>query len=140
MFANSPDKIVILTGEENTGPNFERAQAPEERFLRFASSVMDFAAAFARAPEANPLVSQLVRSATSIVTNCAEANASETTADFVQKCSIPRREAAETRYGIKTTAFRARGARSSTAALLLEREPSVRIFGTIVSRSNCSNS
>ena len=125
--------------QEKKRPDFDRQQALEERLLRFASSVMDFAGAFARAPESKPLVSQLVRSATSIGANYAEANASESKADFVHKCSIARKEAAETRYWLKLAAFRGLGERSSTAALLEESEQLVRIFGAIVSRSKRSD-
>ena len=125
---------------EQKKPDFDRQQALEERLLRFASSVMDFAGEFARAPEAKPLVSQLVRSATSIGANYAEANAGESKADFAHKCAIARKEAAETRYWLKLAAFRGLGERSSTAALLEECEQLVRIFGAIVSRSKRGDS
>jgi four helix bundle protein len=128
-----------LKNEEKKRPDFDRQHALEERLLRFASSVMDFAGAFARSPEAKPLVSQMVRSAASIGANYAEANASESRADFVHKCSIARKEAAETRYWLKLAAFRGLGERSSTAALLEESEQLVRIFGAIVSRSKRSD-
>jgi four helix bundle protein len=130
----------ILKDEQKKRPDFDRQQALKERLLRFASSVMDFAGAFARTPEAKPLVSQLVRSATSIGANYAEANAGESKADFVHKCSIARKEAAETRYWLKLAAFRGLGEQSSTVALLEECGQLVRIFGAIVSRSKRDDS
>lgn len=129
-----------MKDEEKKRPDFDRQQALEERLLRFASAVMDCAGAFARTPESKPLVSQVVRSATSIGANYAEANASESKADFVHKCSIARKEAAETRYWLKLAAFRGLGEQSSIAALLEESEQLVRIFGAIVSRSKRSDS
>lgn len=92
------DKFDILKEAEKKMPNFDRQRALEERLLRFTSDVMDFVSSFTREFEVKPLVSQLVRSATSIGANYAEANASESKADFVHKCSISRKEAAEMRY------------------------------------------
>lgn len=129
-----------MKDEEKKRPDFDRQQALEKRLLRFASAVMDCAGAFARTPESKPLVSQVVRSATSIGANYAEANASESKADFVHKCSIARKEAAETRYWLKLASFRGLGEQSSIAALLEESEQLVRIFGAIVSRSKRSDS
>jgi len=125
---------------EKKRPDFDRQQALEERLLCFASSVMDFAGAFVRMPEAKPLVSQLIRSATSIGANYAEANAGESRADFVHKCSIARKEAAETRYWLKLAAFRGLGDKASADELLDESEQLVRIFAAIVSRSKRGDS
>ena len=128
-----------MKDEEKKRPDFDRQQALEERLLRFASGVLDFAGAFARAPETKPLVSQLVRSATSVGANYAEANAGESKADFIHKCSIARKEAAETRYWLKLAAFRGLGDKASAESLLDECEQLVRIFATIVSRSKRSD-
>lgn len=120
-------------------PDFDRQRAMEERLLRFASAVMDFVGGFARTFEVKPLVSQLVRSATSIGANYAEANASESKADFVHKCTVSRKEAAETRYWLKLAIFRELGDTSAAIALLDECEQLVRIFSSIVSRSKRGN-
>lgn len=101
---------------------------------------MDFVGALARTPEAKPLVSQLVRSASSIGANYAEANAGAARAEFVHKCSIARKEAGETRYWLKLAAFRGLGDKASPDALLDESEQLVRIFGAIVSRSKRGDS
>jgi len=111
----------ILKDEKKKRPDFDRQQALEERLLRFARTL-----------EAKPLVSQLVRSATSIGANYAEANAGESKADFVHKCSIARKKAAETRYWLKLVAFRGLGDKASADALLGECEQLVRIFAAIV--------
>lgn len=129
-----------MKNEDAKGPDFNRQQELEERLLRFASSVMDVVGTFARAPETKPLVSQLVRSASSVGANYAEANASESRADFVHKCSIARKEASETRYWLKLAAFRGLGDKSAILALLDECEQLVRIFAAIVSRSKRASS
>jgi len=129
-----------LKDEEKKRPDFDRQQALEERLLCFASSVMEFAGAVVRMPEAKPLVSQLSRSATSIGAKYAEANAGESRADFVHKCSIARKEAAETRYWLKLAAFRGLGDKASADELLDESEQLVRIFAAIVSRSKRGDS
>lgn len=129
-----------VNDEQKKRPDFDRQQALEERLLRFASSVMDFAGAFAQVPETRPMVSQLVRSASSIGANYAEANASESKADFIHKCSISRKEASETRYWLKLAIFRGLGDKTSADKLLDESEQLVRLFASIVGASRRTGS
>jgi four helix bundle protein len=76
----------------------------EARTAAFAERVIDFAAQLDRNPVSLPLISQLVRSATSIGANYCEADDAETKRDFSHKIGLCRKEARETKYWFRMIA------------------------------------
>ena len=73
----------------------------EERLLKFSKEIIFFCK---KVPENNitrPIISQLVRSATSVGANYIEANSSFSPKDFASKISICRKEAQETKYWLR---------------------------------------
>lgn len=76
----------------------------EERTARFAERVIDFAVGIERNAVTLPLISQLVRSATSIGANYCEADDAESKKDFRHKIGLCRKEARETKYWFRMIA------------------------------------
>jgi four helix bundle protein len=76
----------------------------EERTAVFSEQVIDFALAIKRNPVTTPLISQLIRAATSIGANYCEANNGESKRDFRHKIAICRKEALETKYWFRMIA------------------------------------
>ena len=73
----------------------------EERTLKFSKEVLIFLSGLTSSPINNPIISQLVRSATSVGANYREANVASSKKDFKNKISISRKEANETKYWIE---------------------------------------
>jgi four helix bundle protein len=76
----------------------------EERTARFSERVIDFAIELDRNAVTLPIISQLVRAATSIGANYCEADDAESKKDFRHKIGICRKEARETKYWFRMIA------------------------------------
>jgi four helix bundle protein len=71
----------------------------ELRFLEFGVSVIKL---FGQKPSLpTPVINQVIRSATSIGANYAEAQSAVSRRDFINKIGISKKEAAETRYWLQ---------------------------------------
>jgi four helix bundle protein len=81
-----------------------------------------------------PIISQLVRSSTSIGANYAEADAANTRKDFMYKLSICRKESKETMYWISL--LREAYPRAATQLTSLENESLelIRIFSAVLAK------
>lgn len=73
----------------------------EDRTINFSVNIIERCGKFATTPTLKPLVIQIIRSATSIGANYAEANNASSRADFKNKLYISKKEAAETIYWLK---------------------------------------
>jgi four helix bundle protein len=82
-------------------PLHERARALEERTARFGEEVIVFARTVSLTVVTRPLVSQLVRSATSVGANYCEADDSESKKDFHHKIGICRKESREAKHWLR---------------------------------------
>lgn len=69
----------------------------EERTAVFSERVIDFVVEIERNAVTSPLISQLVRSATSIGANYCEADDAESKRDFRHKIGLSRKESRETK-------------------------------------------
>ena len=76
----------------------------EERTAKFGERVISFCGCVSRNRVTDPLVSQLVRSATSIGANYMEANNASSKKDFRNKIFICKKEASETKYWLRMIA------------------------------------
>ena len=79
----------------------------EERTAKFSERVINFATEITRNPVTAPLISQLIRSATSIGANYCEADDAETKRDFRRKIGLCRKETRETKYWFRMIAHAA---------------------------------
>lgn len=82
----------------------EKIQALEDRTVAFSVSVVRICGKYAKNVTYRSLVDQVIRSATSIGANYAEANNASSKTDFKNKIFIAKKEAAETRYWLKVLA------------------------------------
>src|ERR1043166_1809215 len=81
---------------------------------------------------------QLLRCGTSIGANMEEAQAAQSSADFISKCTIALKEARETVYWLRLMQA-SRCANGSFAAALNEADELSRIIGSIVVRTRSTN-
>jgi len=73
-----------------------------ERVFRFACEVVELHDVLAhRSPGSREISRQLVRAATSIGANLEEADAGQSRADFIAKCTISLKEARESHYWLR---------------------------------------
>jgi len=89
------EKFVSESNEE------EKVYDIFERLYNFSERIIDIAESLPDAKACNILSDQLVKSGTSIGSNMEEADGSVTKRDFINKVTISRNEARETRYWLK---------------------------------------
>ncbi len=73
----------------------------EERTAKFSENIVDFIKSLDKNEINGPLISQMIRSATSIGANYMEANQAISRKDFKNKIHICRKEANETKYWLR---------------------------------------
>jgi four helix bundle protein len=73
----------------------------EERTARFGENIIEFVKSFERNDVNRPLISQIVRSATSIGANYMEADGAESRKDFHHKIALCKKEAKETKHWLR---------------------------------------
>lgn len=73
----------------------------EERTAKFGEDVIDFAKSLKETTINKPLITQIVRSATSIGANYMEANQASSKKDFRNKISFCKKESNETKHWIR---------------------------------------
>jgi four helix bundle protein len=76
----------------------------EDRTAKFGEDVIKFAYSLEKNAINNPLISQLVRAATSVGANYMEADAASSKKDFQNKISISKKEAKETMHWFRMIA------------------------------------
>jgi four helix bundle protein len=80
---------------ESVRPRFDL----EERTAAFGESIIAFARSLARDEITIPLISQLVRSGTSVGANYCEADDASSKKDFRYRIGVCKRESRETKFG-----------------------------------------
>jgi four helix bundle protein len=103
----------------------------EERTAAFAERVIDFALGIRRDAVTTPLISQLVRSATSVGANYCEADDAETKRDFRHKVGLCRKESRETKYWFRMIVRASPSAREEAKVLWQEAKELRLIFSKI---------
>lgn len=76
----------------------------EERTAVFGEKVIALCKTFKQDTISTPIISQIVRSATSVGANYMEANGAQSIKDFIHKISICKKEANETKYWLRMLA------------------------------------
>ena len=107
----------------------------EDRTAVFGEAVIAFAKRIPVSPVTMPLISQLVRSATSIGANYAEADDAESKKDFRHKIGICRKESKETKHWLRMVAASEDSLRTDARMLYKEAKELNLIFGAI--RRSC---
>jgi four helix bundle protein len=107
----------------------------EERSAKFGEAVLAFAKRVKVDTVTAPLVSQLVRSSTSIGANYCEADDAESRRDFRHKVGICRKESHETKHWLRMIAAAVPELKVDARPLWQEAKELNLIFGAIIRRS-----
>jgi len=110
----------------------------EERTAAFGNSVILLAKTVPLTPITRPLVSQLVRSATSVGANYCEADDAESRADFKHKIGICKKEAREAKHWLRMLVTAVPESKEPARKLWQEAKELNLIFNAIV-RSTTAN-
>jgi four helix bundle protein len=103
----------------------------EERTAVFGEKVISFAKRIPASSLTNPLISQLVRSGTSVGANYCEANDADSKKDFLFKIGLCRREAKETKHWLRMVVAAVPELREDARTLWQEAKELNLIFGAI---------
>lgn len=105
----------------------------EKRTSDFGASTIVFCKSFKPSPVVAPLISQLVRSSTSIGANYIEANSASSKKDFKNKVHIAKKEAEESKHWLKMLIKAQEGDKARISDLYTECNELTLIFGKILS-------
>jgi four helix bundle protein len=108
----------------------------EERTAKFGEAIIEFCRSIRQDAISNPLISQLVRSGTSIGANYAEANAASSKRDFKNKIYICKKETQETKHWLRMLAKYYPEGKDEINKLWKEAQELTLIFGKIISSLN----
>jgi len=108
----------------------------EERTALFGEQVIAFAQQVPKGIITNPLVSQLVRSGTSVGANYCEADDAESKKDFKHKLGICKKEARETTHWLRMISKACPAEASRARVLWQEAKELNHIFNAITNKLN----
>jgi len=103
----------------------------EERTAKFGGDIITFAKTLKENVVSKPLISQIVRSATSIGANYMEANQASSKKDFRNKIHICRKESNETKHWLRMISIADSGKKESCRRLWKEAHELTLIFSKI---------
>ena len=107
----------------------------EERTLRFAKEVIEFAKNLPKTIANVEIIKQLIRSSGSVGANYIEANEALSKRDFLMRIKICRKEAKESRYWLRLIEVRGEDAEGRNQSLISEATELMKIFGSIVEKT-----
>jgi len=122
------DKVVRTKQVTKSGKVFDL----EERTALFGEGVIRLARGISRDPINTPLVSQLVRSSTSVGANYMEAGAAQSGKDFDHKIGICKKEARETMHWLRMLVAADSSSRAECRAHWREAHELTMIFSAIL--------
>ena len=112
----------------------------EDRTMQFGSRIINFAKGIKETTISRPLISQLVRSGTSVGSNYCEANDAESRKNFIHKISICKKEARETKHWLKMIQIAYLQTNPENTWLMQEAQELNLIFNAIVHSTKRNNS
>jgi four helix bundle protein len=107
----------------------------EERTLRFAKEVIQFAKVPPKTAANIEITKQLIRSSGSVGANYIEANEALSKKDFAARVKICRKECKESRYWLRLIEVKGEDAENRQKLLINEATELMRIFGSIVEKT-----
>jgi four helix bundle protein len=124
------DKAQV--SDEAQNPNDKKTYDLEERTAQFGEAIIEFAKTIPLDHVNSPLISQLVRAATSIGANYMEADGAESKKDFQHKISICKKESKETKHWLKMIVKANPNRRDECQELFKEAQELSLIFSSIL--------
>ena len=113
-------------------PNDKKVYDLEERTARFGENVIDFVKTLPQDRVNNELISQIIRSSTSIGANYMEADGAESKKDFWHKIAICKKESKETKHWLRMIAHANPGKKDECKKLWNEARELTLIFSSIL--------
>jgi four helix bundle protein len=111
----------------------------EERTAKFGEDILKFIKSIKQDSVTRPLISQIVRSATSVGANYMEANGASSKKDFRNKIHICKKEIKETKHWLRMLSVVIEDDRKDTARIIWkESQELTLIFGKIAGTLNKS--
>jgi len=111
----------------------------QERTLEFGVKILKFADKLPRTIAGSVLAKQLIRSGTSIGANMEEADGAASKNDFINKVTIARKEARETRYWLelisKAELIHNKSNQEELVALIQEAYELMKILSSIINKA-----
>ena len=107
----------------------------EERTIKFAENIVDYAKSFKINPLNSSIISQLIRAGTSVGANYSEANECTSKKDFCHKISLAKKEAKETMYWLKILLKIDQENKDANRRLSQEAHELVLIFSAIIKKT-----
>lgn len=113
-------------------PNDKKVYDLEERTALFGENVIDFVKTLPQDRVNNELISQIIRSSTSIGANYMEADGAESKKDFRHKIAICKKESKETKHWLRMIARANPGKKDHCRKLWNEAQELTLIFSSIL--------
>jgi len=107
----------------------------EERTAKFAEAIIDFSRKLPQDTITRPIVSQIIRSGTSIGANYSEADEASSKKDFLNKIAIAKKETKETKYWLRIIAHTLPMFKDDAGILWREAQELNLIFAAIIRNS-----
>jgi four helix bundle protein len=117
---------------EAKSPNDNKKYNLEERTAQFGEAIIELVKTFHQDSINGPLISQIVRAATSIGANYMEADGAESKKDFQHRISICKKESKETKHWLRMIAKANPGRRDECQKLSREAQELSLIFSAIL--------
>jgi four helix bundle protein len=113
-------------------PNDKKRYDLEERTAQLGEAVIELVKTVPKDPINSPLISQIVRAASSVGANYMEADGAESRRDFQHKISICKKEAKETKHWLRMIARANPNRQAECQALSKEAHELTLIFSSIL--------
>lgn len=107
----------------------------EERTAKFGENIIEFSKEISQTLITTPLITQLIKAATSIGANYCEADCGETKKDFIHKIGISKKESKETRHWLRMVAKAAPELKEKARKYWKEANELNLIFSSIINKS-----
>jgi len=111
----------------------------EERTAEFGEDAIQFAKSLPQNTVTRPLISQFIRSTTSIGANFCEADDAESGSDFKHKIGICKKETRETKHWLRMIVIAVPGAKEDARVLWQEAKELNLIFNAIIHKIKNKN-
>lgn len=108
----------------------------EERTIKFSEEVIECVKRIPQDTISRPIISQLVRSATSIGANYSEAEEANSKKDFINKVGIAKKETRETKYWLRILSSTVPEAKDQARVLWKEAQELNLILAAIIRSAN----
>lgn len=106
-----------------------------DRTFKFSQDLLKFCRKVRQDHITKPMISQLVRAGTSIGANYSEADSANSKKDFINKISISKKEANETKYWLKLIAEEGPEHKEEISCLFKEAQELHLIFSAIIRKA-----